>query len=124
MLMTFAIMSCYLSSSERKTSKIQLFHQLKPIIYWLIIDPHNDQHPVGLVAQLVELCSGIAEVKVRVPFRPEIFRSFFNVDFVFSMPNVTESSVNGDSPYPQIGPIGKVLPEGCPILSTRFYRRK
>ena len=30
----------------------------------LIIGPHNNQLPVGLTAQLVEHCIGIAEVRV------------------------------------------------------------
>lgn len=29
-----------------------------------IVDPHNDQFPVALIIQLVEQCSGIAEVRV------------------------------------------------------------
>ena len=33
-------------------------------IYGLIIDPHNDLLPVGLRAQLVEHCTGIAEVRI------------------------------------------------------------
>ena len=39
----------------------------------IIIDPHNNQLLVGLIAQRVEHCTGIAEVRVRVPFRPEFF---------------------------------------------------
>jgi len=35
-------------------------------IYRVIIDPHNNQLPVGLIAQLVEHCTGSAEVRVRV----------------------------------------------------------
>ena len=35
-----------------------------------MIDPYNDQLPVGLIAQLVEHCTGVAEVRVRVPSRP------------------------------------------------------
>ena len=46
-------------------------------IYGFIIDPHNDQLSVILIAQLVEHYTGIAEVSVRVPFRSEIFRLFF-----------------------------------------------
>ena len=42
----------------------------------LIIDPHNDLHPVALIAQLVEHCIGIAEVWVSSPVSPEIFRLF------------------------------------------------
>ena len=41
----------------------------------LIIDPQNDQLLVGLIAQLVEHCTGITEVRVWVSFRPEFFRS-------------------------------------------------
>lgn len=33
-----------------------------------LIDPHNDQRPVGLIAQLVEHCTGIAGVWVLFPF--------------------------------------------------------
>ena len=43
----------------------------------LIIDPHNDQLPVGLIAQLVEHCTSIAEVRVWIPFRPKFFRPLF-----------------------------------------------
>ena len=35
-----------------------------------MIDPQNDQLPVGLIAQLVEHCTSIAEVRVRVLLRP------------------------------------------------------
>ena len=37
------------------------------IIYGLGIDTQNDKLPVGLIAQLVEDCTGIAEVRIRVP---------------------------------------------------------
>ena len=46
-------------------------------IYRLIIDPHDNFLPVGLIAQLEEHCTRIAEIKVRVPFRSEFFRPFF-----------------------------------------------
>ena len=36
-------------------------------IYGLIIHPINKLLPVGLIAQLVEHCNGIAEVRVRIP---------------------------------------------------------
>jgi len=36
----------------------------------LHLGPNNDQLPVCQIAQLVELCTGIAEVRVGVPFRP------------------------------------------------------
>ena len=41
-----------------------------------MIDPQNDQLPVGLIAQLVEHCTGIAEVKVRIPIQEWIFQAF------------------------------------------------
>ena len=46
-------------------------------IYGLIMDPHNDQLPVGPTAQLVEHVTCIAEAGVQVPFRSKIFRTFF-----------------------------------------------
>ena len=33
-------------------------------IYKLVIDPHDKLLPVGLIAQLVEHCTGIAEVRI------------------------------------------------------------
>ena len=39
------------------------------IIYRLITDPHNDQLPVDLIAQVVEHYTGIVEVMVRIPVR-------------------------------------------------------
>lgn len=35
-------------------------------IYRLICDPHNDLFPVDLIAQLLEHCTVIAEVRVRI----------------------------------------------------------
>ena len=37
---------------------------IKYICTIIIINPHNDQLPVSLIAQLVENCAGIAEVGV------------------------------------------------------------
>ena len=34
-----------------------------------MIEPHNDHLPVGMTTQLAEYCTGIAKVKVRVPFK-------------------------------------------------------
>ena len=33
------------------------------IIYGLMIDPHNNQQPVGLIAQLADHCTSIAEAR-------------------------------------------------------------
>ena len=47
---------------------------------WLIIDPRNDQLPVGLIAQLVEHCAAyIAEVSVKEPFTTEFFKAFHSL---------------------------------------------
>ena len=38
-----------------------------------------DQFPVGLIAQLVEHCTGIAEVMGSIPIlKPEFFQAFFS----------------------------------------------
>ena len=47
-------------------------------IYWLIIDSHNGQFPVDLLAQLVDLCTSIAEVRVCVLIRAEFFMSLIH----------------------------------------------
>lgn len=39
------------------------------ILALLIIDPHTDLLSVGLTVQLVEPCTGIVEVSVRIPVR-------------------------------------------------------
>ena len=40
-----------------------------PNFYGVMIDPHNDLIPVGLRGQLVEHCTGIAEVRVGILIR-------------------------------------------------------
>ena len=62
------------SSSVRKTSKIQFFHQLKRI-YPLSTVLSLTQ--IMISAQLAWLLNCPREVKARVPFRPEFFRSLF-----------------------------------------------
>ena len=61
MLMICVVLLWYLGRSETK---------LFPF-YRLTIDPRIDQLPFGLIAQLVEYCTGIAGGRVRVPFRSE-----------------------------------------------------
>ena len=48
---------------------------MNPNLNRLIIDPHNNQLPVDLIAYLVEHCNGITEVRIWVMFRPE-FKPF------------------------------------------------
>ena len=47
-------------------NRIRTVNRKIPIIHGLFIDPraHNDLLPVGLIAQLVKHCTGIAEVMV------------------------------------------------------------
>ena len=67
MLMIFAVILSCMSSSEWKISTI----------YGLIIDPHNNKSPVGLLAQVIEHCTCMAQVRIRVPFRQLwIFQTF------------------------------------------------
>ena len=47
---------------------------------WFIWNQHIDQVPVGLLAQLVERCTGIAEVMGSNPVGSEFFfRSYFPI---------------------------------------------
>ena len=43
------------------------------------MNSRNHQLPVGVVAQLVEHCTSIAEVGVQVPFRPESCGFYFAI---------------------------------------------
>ena len=51
-------------------NSIKCFHY-KHIICGLMKPPHYDLHPVGLTAQLVEHCTGIAEVRVQISIQAE-----------------------------------------------------
>ena len=90
MLLIFTALLWYLSSSYRNAWKIQAQTSLEPwpldqsliwshtcTIYELIIDPHEERLQVGHIAQLVEHCTGITDVRVRVLFAPELFSPFF-----------------------------------------------
>ena len=44
---------------------------VRSTIYRLIMDWHNDQLPIGLIAQPVKHCTNLAEARVPVLFRPE-----------------------------------------------------
>ena len=47
----------------------------------LIMNSH-DQLQFGLIAQMVENCTGIAEIRVQIPFMPEILTFFFANPYV------------------------------------------
>ena len=50
--------------------KIALYkYRSIPSIYGIIIDPHYDQLPFDLIVELVDHCTGIAEVRLRIRFR-------------------------------------------------------
>ena len=51
-------------------------------IYGLIINPHNDQRPLGLIAQLVKNQTPIAEVRVRILGQKRIFQAFLAASLV------------------------------------------
>ena len=67
----------------RIKAKLEVSDRPVSMAYGLTIDPRDDQFPVDLRAQLVEHCTGITEVRVRVPFRgpflgnPATFRAYF-----------------------------------------------
>ena len=48
-------------------------------IYALIVDPQNDQLPVGLIAQLVGHCTRIAEVRVNYSPPQALFFTFLSL---------------------------------------------
>ena len=58
-----------LSNPHFKSMEISCIIIIYQHIYHLIIDPHNNLLPVGLKAQLVEHCTGIAEVRVWIPIQ-------------------------------------------------------
>ena len=67
---------------KRKPKKIQAckgypyIHYFIFILHWFITNQHNDQLPVGLLAQLLERCTGIAQVKGSNPVQDWIFSGF------------------------------------------------
>ena len=68
------LLKCPLKSCQDHTHSFQsavLIHRIHPfhhisIIYGLMVEPHNDQLPVGLIIQLLGHCNGIAEARVRI----------------------------------------------------------
>ena len=58
------LLKCEISLTEMQISTI----------CGLIIAPHSDQFPVGLIIQLVEHCTGVTKVRLQVLFRYEFFR--------------------------------------------------
>lgn len=88
----------YLSSSEKalrnswkKKSWLTIIYLY---IYGLMIDPHNDQRPLGLIAQLVKNQTRIAEVRVR-NFRSELNFSGFSRCFFNSVKMRCSNSFRG-----------------------------
>ena len=65
-------------------------------IYRLIVDPHNNLLPVGLIAQLVEHCTGIAEARVGIPVQAWIFQAFLAASAKNAIITFIEKSVKLD----------------------------
>ena len=86
-LWSSAVLLCYSRERIKKlfpsSNEISLIWWHRSTIYGLLIDPYNDQLPVCLIVQLVEHCTSITEIRVRVPSRglflesPETFRAYF-----------------------------------------------
>ena len=71
-----SVLSCedLLISSLHRSGNVWIFIYLKSSITWMFIcTQFIDQLPVGLLAQLVERCTGIAEVMGSNPVRAWIF---------------------------------------------------
>ena len=55
------------------TKWFSYIHNRYSSLGWFIWTQLNDQLPVGLLAQLVKRCTGIAEIGVQIPYGPEFF---------------------------------------------------
>jgi len=60
-------------SCELRIKTISMLLIFTALLCRLIMDPHNDQLPVALIAQLVDHCTGIADFRVEAQIRPEFF---------------------------------------------------
>ena len=70
------LMQFLLNWGWKQSNEISLIWSHISAIYGLIIESSNSQLPFGLIVQLLQ-CTGVAEVRVPVPFRPaEFFRPF------------------------------------------------
>ena len=70
---TAQITSAFISLSAVHIYDFHIFTTIYSSLHWIIWSQYNDQLPVGLLAQLMERCSGIAEVVVQILYRPEFF---------------------------------------------------
>ena len=61
----------YVHCSEETNMKFSYIHNHYSSLGWFIWTQHNDQLPVGLLAQLVDSCTGIGPEK-------NFFRSYIN----------------------------------------------
>lgn len=100
---------CYCSNSIAKTEKIinikivsicssnesSLIWSYISTIYRLIIEPHNYQLPGGLIAQLVEHCIVIKDVRVQVPLGPFLHYCLLSLADVIVLVNISVLSHSG-----------------------------
>ena len=68
----------YNSSPCSSNIDFHIFITLSSSFHGFITNQFNDLQPVGLLAQLVECCASIAEVKVQILHKPEFFQAFFS----------------------------------------------
>ena len=61
--------SIFISFSTAHIYDFHLFIVMYSSLHGFIWNQHNDQLPVGSLAQLVERCTGVAEVKLSSPAR-------------------------------------------------------
>ena len=67
----------YKSMDTMVMCEIHVCEQLFMILIdGLINDPHSNQLPVGVIAQVVEHWTGITEIRVGVPFQFLYFQAF------------------------------------------------
>ena len=65
-----------LSSSQLLKLLVQIILYHMSILYGLITNSQNDQLPLGLIAQLVEHCTGVTKIMGSIPFQAWIFSGF------------------------------------------------
>ena len=66
----------WIGSWNKWISCINIIYRSIWVIYEYIFNPHIHRLPVGLIAQLVKRCTGVAKVRVQVPIKPNVYRPY------------------------------------------------
>ena len=77
--------SIFTSLTAVQINDFHIFTTVYSSLHGFIWNQHSDQLPGGLLAQLVEQCTGITEVMVQIPYRPEFF---FRLSFHYYLSSV------------------------------------